>query len=452
MKKIYFLSLMMGAALTLTGCAGEEADLFSQSAAERLNEARDLYSARLTAQPNGWAMQLYPTTENEAPYGNGYLVVMRFNTDHSVYAAMNNELSNNNFIEDTSAWDIVTDNGPVLTFNSWNDVIHTFSSPEDVPQTGTSDETNDETGTGIGGDYEFIVVDAPEDASYMMLKGKKRSTYNLLTPVEEGVEYSSYLIDVKSFQSTMFPSGYPTYNLVHYGDSLYKMEGADDGLPNIYPFGQDAIISEAFNPFLITKRGDDYYLRFRDAKEYNGQSVQEFKYLTDKDIFESTDNEAYYICGDDPLRFFNECIEGALCRWTWDASSNSSESFKSLYSEINSSFKTINKNYSARSMRFAVSSGKLLLQLIYSRSSGKDISADFVFSYNKTDNGVALSYVEPLDTRAENVLSRMPGIQTLLDKLSGTYSVSAATTQFNLTSLKLTSAANTDFWFVAARG
>lgn len=452
MKKILSASLLLGAALALTGCAGEEENLFDQSAAERLNAASELYSSRLTAQPNGWAMQLYPTTENESPYGNGYLVLLRFNADHSVYAAMNNELSDNLFKEDTSAWDIVTDNGPVLTFNSWNDVIHTFSSPEDVPQTGTSDETNDETGTGIGGDYEFIVVDAPEDASYLMLKGKKRGTYNLLTPVEEGVEYESYLTDVKSFQSTMFPSGYPTYNLVHYGDSLYKMEGADDGLPNIYPFDQDAVINEAFNPFLITKRGEDYYLRFRDAKEYNGQSVQEFKYLTDKDIFESTDNEAYYICGDDPLRFFNESIEEASCRWTWDSSSKTSESFASLYSEINSSFGTINKNYSARSMRFAVSNGKLLLQINYTRSSGKEISADYVFSYTKTDDGVALSYVEPLDNRATNVLNRMPSIQTLLERLSGTYTVSAGTTQFNLTSIKLTSATNTDFWFVAARG
>ena len=161
--------------------------LFDQSAAERLNAASDLYSARLTAQPNGWAVQLYPTTKNESPFGNGYLVLMDFNADHSVKCSMNNILSGNVYKSDVSAWEVITDNGPVLTFNTFNDVLHTFTDPEDVGI--TSGFGNDETGTGIGGDYEFIIVDAPEDASYMMLKGKKRGTYNLLTPIEEGVDY-----------------------------------------------------------------------------------------------------------------------------------------------------------------------------------------------------------------------------------------------------------------------
>ena len=277
MKKIFSISLLFCAAFVFVGCAGEEDDLFNKTAAERLNEASDLYSSRLTAQPNGWAMQLYPTTKDEAPYGNGYLLLLRFNTNHTVVAAMNNSMSSNVFKEDSSAWDVITDNGPVLTFNTYNTVIHTFTNPEDISSTGSKDEPNDETGTGIGGDYEYIITDAPEDASYMMLKGKKRGTYNLLTPVEEGIDYQSYLEDVKNFQNNMFPSNSPTYDIVHYGDSIYKMEGANDGIPNIYPFDKDAVINESFNPFLVTKRGDDYYLRFRDAKTYGDVTVQEFK-------------------------------------------------------------------------------------------------------------------------------------------------------------------------------
>ena len=205
MKKILSLTLILAATCAVTSCVQEEDLIFDKTAAERLNEASSLYSSRLMASPNGWAMQLYPTNENEYPYGNGYLLLCRFNKDHSVNVSMDNVFSDNKYKEDTSLWEIITDNGPVLTFNSHNSCLHAFCDPEDIFFTGTAEESNDETGKGCQGDYEFIIVDAPEDASYMMLKGKKRGTDNLLTPIEQGVEYADYLADVKTFQNMMFP-------------------------------------------------------------------------------------------------------------------------------------------------------------------------------------------------------------------------------------------------------
>ena len=76
--------MMAITALALTSCAGEEDDIFDKTAAERLNESSAKYSARLEAQPNGWAMQYYPTYNDEAPFGSGYLILMRFNPDYSV--------------------------------------------------------------------------------------------------------------------------------------------------------------------------------------------------------------------------------------------------------------------------------------------------------------------------------------------------------------------------------
>lgn len=66
MNKIFSLALLCSAALSFTACVNEEDDLFSKTAAERLNEASSLYSKRLTASPNGWAVQLYPTKQDEA--------------------------------------------------------------------------------------------------------------------------------------------------------------------------------------------------------------------------------------------------------------------------------------------------------------------------------------------------------------------------------------------------
>ena len=446
MKKIFSISLLFCAALVFVGCAGEEDDLFNKTAPERLNEASDLYSSRLTAQPNGWAMQLYPTTKDEAPYGNGYLLLLRFNTNHTVVAAMNNSMSSNVFKEDSSAWDVITDNGPVLTFNTYNTVIHTFTNPEDISSTGSKDEPNDETGTGIGGDYEYIITDAPEDASYMMLKGKKRGTYNLLTPVEEGIDYQSYLEDVKNFQNNMFPSNSPTYDIVHYGDSIYKMEGANDGIPNIYPFDKDAVINESFNPFLVTKRGDDYYLRFRDAKTYGDVTVQEFKYISDKDVFESVDNENYYIAGDDPLRFFDSTI-GTSYRWVLRANSDMSESVKTIVKNVQTGF-TNNPNgkltFNNASLQFV--NGNITLRISYKHGSSQS-KVDFVYTYSKQDDGVTFQ-LEPVSQSSQNTLNSVPALQSLLDLFGQKLTVSAGSTAFNLRTIKLTSAQNPSDWFV----
>ena len=169
MKKIIFSLAIAAIALSLTGCAGEEDNIFEKSAAERLNESSDKYSARLEAQPNGWAMQYYPTLKDVSPAGSGYLILMDFNPDNSVRVAMDNRFSGNQYSTATSGWEVIKDNGPVLSFNTYNSCMHAFSDPEDIPWTSDNEQSE-----GCGGDYEFIIVDAPEDASYMMLKGPTR--------------------------------------------------------------------------------------------------------------------------------------------------------------------------------------------------------------------------------------------------------------------------------------
>ncbi len=111
MKKLLiglsFVICHLSFSVALTSCAGEEDDIFSASAAERLNESSAKYSARLEAQPNGWAMQYYPTYSDEYPYGSGYLLLMDFNPDYSVRVAMNNRFSGNVYKNDVSAWEVI---------------------------------------------------------------------------------------------------------------------------------------------------------------------------------------------------------------------------------------------------------------------------------------------------------------------------------------------------------
>ncbi len=450
MKKIISLTLLLAAGIGFTACVNEEDDLFDKTAAERLNEASALYSSRLMAQPNGWAMQLYPTNDNEAPYGSGYLVLCRFNKDHSVVVSMKNQFTDNVYRTDTSLWEVITDNGPVLSFNSHNDCLHAFTDPEDILWTGNPDEPNNETGTGVGGDYEFIIVDAPEDASYMMLKGKKRGTYNLFTPVEEGVEYESYLADVETFMKTMFPSSNPTFDVLHTPNGDFKMTGIDDGIPNIFPYDGDEIIDESFNAFLITKRGDDYYLRLRDSfKIENGEeeaSEQEFMYHPDQDLFIGTGDNRFIIDGDEPNRFFRQALIDETRQWRWNAKSEMSAAYGDLMTRLSEAFKSKKLTYDRNILKYNTSKDKVVMTVSYKRNTST-ISLDYIFGYSFDEsNKLTLTYEGPNDKAAETMLTQIPEIQGIVDAMNGQLNVKPSSTRFNLNNLRIETK-DSNLWF-----
>ena len=450
MKKILSLTLLLAAGIGFTACVNEEDDLFDKTAAERLNEASALYSSRLMAQPNGWAMQLYPTNDNEAPYGSGYLVLCRFNKDHSVVVSMKNQFTDNVYRTDTSLWEVITDNGPVLSFNSHNDCLHAFTDPEDILWTGNADEPNNETGTGVGGDYEFIIVDAPEDASYMMLKGKKRGTYNLFTPVEEGVEYESYLADVENFMKTMFPSSNPTFDVLHTPNGDFKMTGIDDGIPNIFPYDGDEIIDESFNAFLITKRGDDYYLRLRDSfKIENGEeeaSEQEFMYHPDQDLFIGTGDNRFIIDGDEPNRFFRQALIDETRQWRWNAKSEMSAAYGDLMTRLSEAFTSKKLTYDRNILKYNTSKDKVVMTVSYKRNTST-ISLDYIFGYSFDEsNKLTLTYEGPNDKAAETMLTQIPEIQTIVDAMNGQLNVKPSGTRFNLNTLRIETK-DSNLWF-----
>lgn len=450
MKKIISLTLLLAAGIGFTACVNEEDDLFDKTAAERLNEASALYSSRLMAQPNGWAMQLYPTNDNEAPYGSGYLVLCRFNKDHSVVVSMKNQFTDNVYRTDTSLWEVITDNGPVLSFNSHNDCLHAFTDPEDILWTGNADEPNNETGTGVGGDYEFIIVDAPEDASYMMLKGKKRGTYNLFTPVEEGVEYESYLADVENFMKTMFPSSNPTFDVLHTPNGDFKMTGIDDGIPNIFPYDGDEIIDESFNAFLITKRGDDYYLRLRDSfKIENGEeeaSEQEFMYHPDQDLFIGTGDDRFIIDGDEPNRFFRQALIDETRQWRWNAKSEMSAAYGDLMTRLSEAFKSKKLTYDRNILKYNTSKDKVVMTVSYKRNTST-ISLDYIFGYSFDEsNKLTLTYEGPNDKAAETMLTQIPEIKGIVDAMNGQLNVKPSSTRFNLNNLRIETK-DSNLWF-----
>ena len=155
-NKSIILLLVLG--LAFTACSRDEDSLFDQSAAERTEKALTNAIDVLTSAENGWEMLYYAN-----PVNAGYTVLLKFEEDNN------------------STWAIRADYGPILSFDTYNDVMHAWADPQ-------SD------GDGYLGDYEFLILEATPQL--VRLKGKKHSGYCELHPMPKGKDWQAYFDEV----------------------------------------------------------------------------------------------------------------------------------------------------------------------------------------------------------------------------------------------------------------
>jgi len=455
-NKIFSLALLLGAALLFTDCKREEDDLFSKSAAERLNDVKDVYSKRLTANEAGWALQYYPQIDEEA-YSvaqRGYLMLAKFRADQTVDMAMNywpedqgddkvayrtTMLTDNN-----SLWEVISDNGPVLTFNSYNKVIHHFSNPE---MYGSND--------GYKGDYEFVIIDAPEDGSHILLKGKKRGTYNMMTPLPAGTDFQTYLDDVLAFQNKMFPAGLPYEPLIQIGGQNYAFRDAVTRFPVIYPEGKDPVVDGKHMPFVVTKQGDRYYLRFRDAVSFDdgANKAQNFYYDPAADEFIDAENaENKIVAGVEPNGLFDASLKKGYRFVSYRSPSmgRMSDKMRQAFEAASDAMTSVSKSYRIDSLFMTKTNeeNKLVWSFKY-QTNGRVMN--YLYDYTVQDNAITLTFDKPDGTVPSNIYNhaKTGDLRTLLKDVFGQkFLVDKDETLFNMTRLKLTAESDKDLWFV----
>ena len=439
MKKIILASLCLASAFSFTGCVSEEDDIFSASAPVRLDEAAKTYTERLAAATGGWSMEYYPTTETASPKGNGYLMLAKFFPNLSVTVGMKNQFCSpaNSYNEDTSSWEVITDNGPVLTFDTYNKCLHTFSSPEDLPST-----SNNETGVGLEGDYEFVMIDVPEDGEFVMLKGKKRGTYARLTRLPENTDFEAYFDDIESFTKTVLPSTAPNVCMLTMGDSISKMSNGSTGIFTIYPYDSEALYGTG-HPFLITKRGDNYYLRFRDAVAGPDETEeQEFVYDAERDLFAGVEHPEYVIEGDLPYSFFATSMSESGRTWNLTSSAEMSDDLRERYDGLSSAMSAQGARFNQLSFGYSHDSYVCTLT---GRLGNAQLNYNFKFTLTPIDNGYTMHYEGPADDNSTDILESFPEMLDLLNVFNADFTVEATSSRFNMRQLRLSSAAGTYF-------
>ncbi|MBR1576253.1 MAG: DUF4302 domain-containing protein [Bacteroidales bacterium] len=165
-------------AAVLPSCTfiGQE-DLFEQSATERVEQLLRSAGETLVDSEYGWVFNLYPGAGRTS---GGYVLTMRFHEDNSV--DVQTEIQQD--LEISSYYRLYGNDGPVLTFDTYNDIVHVFSTPTTYQY------------RGMEGEYEFILEDVTPER--IRVRGRKTGNVMYLDRLHRPAE--AYLKDLKDLQ------------------------------------------------------------------------------------------------------------------------------------------------------------------------------------------------------------------------------------------------------------
>lgn len=184
-KKIFHIAMLVIGMATLQSCLHDDNEIFDEPAAERLEKAASEAKAVLESAGSGWAMQYYLGEEYD---GGGCTYLVKFKDGK---ADVSLDVAGDASLVTHSSYDVIKDQGPVLTFNTYNELMHLFANPY-------SDGTTD------GGDFEFVIMDVTD--SLIELKGRKTGNKMKLIRLPEQTDWEDYLNAILDFEGNMVGS------------------------------------------------------------------------------------------------------------------------------------------------------------------------------------------------------------------------------------------------------
>lgn len=164
MKKILMFITALGLMVaTLPSCLKDDKANFSGSPAARLDEAVKVNKQILESAPNGWSLGYYAGRNYSGP---GFTLTLKFKDGKAYIMGDNKDATT----VGVSEYDVVKDQGVVLTFPTYNGVIHELAgASQGYPE-------------GLQGDYEFAILEA--NSNFIRLRGKKWKNEMILTPIK----------------------------------------------------------------------------------------------------------------------------------------------------------------------------------------------------------------------------------------------------------------------------
>ena len=230
----------------MISCVGDADPIFEKNPSVRMQEALSHAQDVLTAAPYGWVMDDFMDESNTTAIKGGYTMLLKFTSDKVTAWG---EMCSNPADNYTSFYKMTTDNGPVLSFDDNNYVLHYYSTPS-----GTSYNIYRQTAhyQALGGDFEFLILEAK--AECVKLKGKRGGQIVNLYPLDrEPAEYLAALAKVSDeMLITRYEDASNGLSLIMDRDNRHLMFNKFDPSADV-PSYTDILLAEI--PFLFTDNG-----------------------------------------------------------------------------------------------------------------------------------------------------------------------------------------------------
>ncbi len=169
--------MLPGVALTalLSACTFEQEDYFDESAALRIQHVNDDIQATLSAASaqNGWLIQYYVAGTDDYSF-EGFNLFGKFYENGKVTLGSDHRFLRGGkagtYTEYSSYYEMLAEEGPVLCFNTWNDILTVFVDPVN-PSAAPGSLVDD--GEGMNGDDRLVVLSYNSDE--VLLRGERHT-------------------------------------------------------------------------------------------------------------------------------------------------------------------------------------------------------------------------------------------------------------------------------------
>lgn len=404
MKAKYLVIIGLLAA-TFAACSRDEESLFDKPAAIRAQEAIDNAFDVLTSAENGWEMAYFPNLEASA---KGYNMVLKFSKNGNVsVTAKNSATTANKIMTDTaSTWAVKSDYGPILTFDTYNDVFHAFSDPK-------------EDGAGHLGDYEFLILKATPEL--VLLKGKKHSAYTVMRPMKN-TDLAAYFTACEKMQSKLFGNN-NIVTLTQGGKKMYLYNGAEGQFQSAV-YGSPLVAEAAtYHPVCSTEDGIIVSMGF-------GEDIHDHIFYYNEERGElKSEQGAVMNAGNLNVLFGAYFTDNAL---GWAVDYAGQEAVEELLSAVNTAMSNTSAKMKVMGYGYKQSlnmyeGGYFLLINFTYKQGKKNQEKKLVWTVDLTqdESGITVANAVPYDTNTETFLQQIPAAQAVADLMLGSYSATS---------------------------
>ena len=331
-KDIRYIAMGVAfATIALAGCSQfQEDNLFDESAALRIEHNAEKLQNILVDAPNGWVLQYY--TGRGISVFEGFNLFAKFERSGKVTLAGDHRfLRNGNagkYTEHSSLYELIREDGLVLAFNTWNDVLTPFVDPVAfwaAPDILVKD------GEGMQGDQNLVVKFMSENQ--IILRGERYDAEVRLVKADR--DWQTYIADTKAMKERFTSDDIDSYYITAGDQTMYVV-----GLKN----GRYRISERVKNPLKVDSLSccfTPYGFRNESVDTLAGHIFQEFKMAEDGSALLSEDGSVRIIATwDTNLAESDEVM--------WFDGETLSADLEAKYDQLMAVLETANKVYSPR--------------------------------------------------------------------------------------------------------